>query len=29
MEILSHSEQETEALGASLAQRLGQGDVVA
>ena len=29
MEILSHSEQETEALGASLAQRLGPGDVVA
>ena len=29
MEILSHSEQETDALGASLAQRLGPGDVVA
>lgn len=29
MEYLSHSEQETEALGMSLAQRLKAGDVVA
>lgn len=29
MEYLSHSEQETEELGASLAQRLKAGDVVA
>lgn len=29
MEYLSHSEQETEALGAALAQRLHGGDVIA
>lgn len=29
MEYLSHSEQETEALGASLARQLKAGDVVA
>ncbi len=29
MEYLSHSEQETEALGAALAEKLGPGDVVA
>ena len=29
MEYLSHSEQETETLGAALAQRLHGGDVIA